>query len=134
MQHGAHSYLSPDGLWAVASIKDSDSEHPAVTAAYPREGGPSVRLCTFYCGGRWDISGSFFYFTPGDSNTYVLPINSVRGIPDFPAGGISTGADLKREKGVIVIPQQIDSAAGPNYYSYKRQNTRRNIYLIPLPD
>jgi len=33
-----------------------------------------------------------------------------------------------------VIPQQIDSAAGPNLYSYTRENTRRNIYRIPLPD
>jgi hypothetical protein len=31
------------------------------------------------------------------------------------------------------MPQDIESAVRPNYYSYTRQNTRRNIYRIPLP-
>jgi hypothetical protein len=55
------------------------------------------------------------------------PSTTVRGIPDFPAGGISTGADLKREKGVIVIPQQIDSAAGPPTITLTRARTRGGI-------
>ena len=70
----------------------------------------------------------------GDLNTYMLPVSTARGIPNFPAGGITTGADLKADKRVLVIQKEIESAAGPNYYSYTRQNTRRNIYRIPLPE
>ena len=29
---------------------------------------------------------------------------------------------------MIVIPHEIDSAVGPNFYSYTHVNTRRNIY------
>jgi eukaryotic-like serine/threonine-protein kinase len=128
---------SPNGRWIVASTKRADAEHPYASVAYPVDGGSPVRLCNSYCVGRWDIAGKFFYVTSntlGGPNTYVLPVNPARGIPDFPAGGIATGTQLKKQKGVTVIPQQIDSAAGPNYYSYTRQNTRRNIYRIPLPE
>jgi Tol biopolymer transport system component len=128
--------ISPDGRWVVASAKGTDDEHPYATAAYPLDGGPSLRLCNSYCGGRWDISGKFFFLTlpaSGDLNTYMLPV-SARGIPNFPAGGITTGADLKTDKRVLGIPRQIESAVGPNHYSYTRQNTRRNIYRIPLPE
>jgi hypothetical protein len=85
------------------------------------------------CHGR----GKFFYLffgASGDLNTYALPINPARGIPGFPPGGLHSAADLKVEKGLIVIPQQIDSAVAPNHYSYTRENTRRNIYRIPLPE
>ena len=119
------------------AAKVTDAEHPFAVTAYPLDGGPSLRLCNWYCVGRWDISEKFFFLTlpeSGDLNTYMLPVSTARGIPNFPAGGITTGADLKADKRVLVIPQQIESAAGPNHYSYTRQNTRRNIYRIPLPE
>lgn len=72
-------------------------------------------------------------FGSSDENTYALPVNPARGIPNFPSGGV-TGADLKADKRVIVIPQEIESAVRPNYYSYTRHNIRRNIYRVPLPE
>jgi Tol biopolymer transport system component len=130
--------VSPDGRWVVVTIKDSNDEHPAVMAAYSLAGGPAVRVCTFYCGASWDVNGKFLYLgsnnVAGGETAYMLPVNPARGIPDFPASGFSSDADLQKQKGIIVIPQQIDSAAGPNFYSYTRVNTRRNIYRIPLPD
>lgn len=119
------------------SARRTDDEHPYAVTAYPLDGGPSLRLCKSYCVGRWDISGKFFYLkfpVAGDLNTYMLPVSPALGIPNFPAGGIATGADLKADNRVLVIPQQIESAAGPNHYSYTRQNTRRNICRIPLPE
>jgi eukaryotic-like serine/threonine-protein kinase len=129
--------VSPDGRWAVGSIKGPDDENFAVTTAFPIDGGPSVRLCNGYCQGRWDVSGKIFFMTfnaPKDSSTYALPVNPARGLPDFLAGGVRSAADLKGTKGMAPIPQEIESAAGPNYYSFSRHNTRRNIYRIPLPD
>jgi eukaryotic-like serine/threonine-protein kinase len=127
---------SPDGRWVVASTREPDGEPSVATTAYPLDGGPPLRLCkSLYCPGRWDISGRFYYlgFGSGDVNTYALPVNAARGIPNFPPGGVATGADLKADKRLVVIPQDIESAIRPNYYSYTRQNIRRNIYRIPLP-
>ncbi len=130
--------VSPDGRWAVVSVKNNkDPEYPAVQLLYPLDGGPSIRLCSFYCAAGWDVSGRFFYLTfsaPEGANSYIRPVNPARGIPDLPAKGFVTSTDLKTDKGNIVVPQGIDSASGPNYYFYTRNNTRRNIYRIPLPD
>jgi eukaryotic-like serine/threonine-protein kinase len=129
--------VSPDGRWALTTTKSNDVEHPAVFTAYPVDGGSPVLVCTTLCTARWDITGKFFYvvlYGSGGSTTYLMPVNPARGIPDLPAAGISTGDDLKRVKGVTVIPQQIDSLAAPGFYSYTRHNTRRNIYRIPVPD
>src|SRR5207253_10642508 len=128
---------SPDGRWVLASTRATDGERSVATIAYALDSGSSLRLCYSYCAGGWDISGKFFYLTfpaAGDLNTYMLPVSPARGIPNFPAGGITTGAELKADNRVLVIPQQLESAAGPNHYSYTRQNTRRNTYRIPLPE
>jgi eukaryotic-like serine/threonine-protein kinase len=128
--------ISPDGRWVVVPAKGMDNEHEAVLTAYPLDGGPSIPLCNSYCTGDWDISGKFFYLSfnaTGNGGTYMLPVTA-RGIPNLPPGGVTTGDDLKTDKRLIMIPQQIDSAAGLNHYSYTSHNTRRNIYRIPLPD
>jgi serine/threonine protein kinase len=130
--------VSPDGRWAVVGVKDSRDEHPSIEAAYPVAGGPAVRVCTFYCGGNWDVTGKFFYLRPMNVGSggisYMLPVDRTRGIPDFPGAGFASEADLMKQKGVVEVPHPIDSAAGTNYYSYTRVNTRRNIYRIPLPE
>jgi serine/threonine protein kinase/Tol biopolymer transport system component len=128
--------VSPDGRWALASTREADDENTVATTAYPLDGGPPQLLCKSYCGGYWDVSGKFFYlgFGQGDTNTYALPVNPARGIPEIPPGSVTKGADLKADKRVVVIPQSIESAVQPNYYSYTRHNVRRNIYRIPLPE
>jgi eukaryotic-like serine/threonine-protein kinase len=129
--------VSPDGRWVVASTKGPDDENFVLATAYPIDGGPSVRLCNAYCSTRWDTSGKAFFLTfqaPKDLKSYALPVNPARGLPDLPPGGVRTAADLKGNKRLVPIPEGIESAAGPNYYSYTRENTRRNIYRIPLPD
>jgi hypothetical protein len=129
--------VSPDGRWVVAPTKGVDAEHQYVLTAYSLEGGASILLCTSYCTGRWDTGGKFFYLNflaSGNGSTFMLPVNAARGIPNLPPEGVATGDALKGDKRLIVIPQQIDSAMGPNHYSYTRHETRRNIYRIPLPD
>jgi eukaryotic-like serine/threonine-protein kinase len=127
--------LSPDGRWVTAFNRGTDAEHAGGVSAIPLDGGPPIRVCNTYCLPRWDLSGKFFWlFFPVTGETYMLPVNPSRGLPDFPPGGINAEADLKKDKRIVVIHQQIDSAVGSNYYSYTRQNTRRNIYRIPLPE
>ena len=129
--------VSPDGRWVLASTRATDGERSVATIAYALDGGSSLRICYAYCAGAWDISGRFFYLgsgSPDDSNNYMLPVNPARGIPNFPPGGLTKGVDLKADKRVIAIPQGIESAVRPDYYSYTRRNVRRNIYRIPLPE
>jgi serine/threonine protein kinase/Tol biopolymer transport system component len=129
--------VSPDGRWAVAAAKVTNNEHPAAINAYPMDGGPAILLCTTLCRSHWDTTGKFFFVVTdirGNPNTYILPVNPARGIPNLPAGGIDMGGELKSEKGVIVIPQEVESASGSHLYSYTHQNTRRNIYRIPVPE
>jgi len=131
------SSVSPDGRWVLTLSRETGDEHTAVTTAYPLDGGPPVLVCkSLFCAGAWDVSGRFFYLGSGsrDGNTYALPVNPARGIPNFPPGGLTKGADLKADKRVLVIQQEIESAVRPNYYSYTRHNIRRNIYRIPLPE
>ena len=129
--------VSPDGRWVVAAVKNSGDESPAAAVAYPLEGGLPVRLCTFDCRLGWDVTGQFFHVTsstPGDTNTYLLPVNPARGLPDLPGSGIGSGSDLKQITGAVVVPEEIDSVVGSTYYSYTKESTRRNIYRIPLND
>ncbi len=129
--------VSPDGRWVVAAAKVTNNEHPAAINAYAMDGGPAILLCTTLCRSRWDTTGKFFFVVTdarGSPNTYILPVNPARGIPSLPAGGIDMGGMLKSEKGVILIPQEVESASGSHTYSYTHQNTRRNIYRIPVPD
>jgi serine/threonine protein kinase/WD40 repeat protein len=129
--------VSPDGRWVLASTRATDGERSVATIAYALDGGSPLRICYAYCAGAWDISGRFFYLgsgPPDDQNTYMLPVNPARGIPNFPPDGLTKGVGLKADKRVIVIPQRIESAVRPDYYSYTRRNVRRNIYRIPLPE
>ncbi len=121
----------------LASTRATDGERAVATIAYPLDGSSSLLMCYAYCKGAWDISGRFFYLgsgSPDDSNTYMLPVNPARGIPNFPPGGLTKGVDLKADKRVIAVPQGIESAVRPDYYSYTRRNVRRNIYRIPMPE
>jgi Tol biopolymer transport system component len=129
--------VSPDGRWVLVSTREADDEQSVATAAYPTDGGPSLLLCKTYCGGDWDVGGRFFYYHGSIleyANTYAMPVNPARGIPDFPPGGLTKDVDVKADKRIVVIPQDIESAVRPNYYVYTRHNVRRNIYRIPLPE
>jgi hypothetical protein len=55
------------------------------------------------------------------------------GLPKLPPAGIAREEDLKAAATAAVIPQAVDSAISPSIYAYSRQNTRRNLYRIPLP-
>jgi hypothetical protein len=88
------------------------------------------------CEASWDTHGAFFYLSfpaIGDPNTYVLLVRASSGLPDLPAEGVGGPDDLKPNSRVSVIPVEVDWATGPDFYSYTRFNTVRNIYRIPLP-
>jgi eukaryotic-like serine/threonine-protein kinase len=123
--------VSPDGRWIVAGAPGPDQEHMIATKAFAVDGGKAVTLCLGYCLLNWDTTGkfAFFFFQQLSENSYALPVQHDSGLPKMPPNGIARKEDLTNLK----IPEFVDSALSPSVYAYIRQNTRRNLYRIPLP-
>jgi serine/threonine protein kinase len=128
--------LSPDGRWVLVTTKGQDVEHFSSISLYAVEGGPPIVLCEALCEGDWDIQGKHLFLSfpaTGDSSAYFLAWNSTGGLADIPAGQVLTPSALKANRKVTIVPDNIESAAGPAFYSFTRKNVRRNIFRIFLP-
>jgi serine/threonine protein kinase/sugar lactone lactonase YvrE len=126
--------VSPDGRWVVASAPGPDSEHYAETMVFAVDGSKVMPLCEGYCVMTWDSSGKFVFVNYKDAATrqgvFVMPAQE-NGLPKFPAGGIMRREDLAKEN-LTAISHSLESAASPSVYAYTVQNTRRNLYRVPL--
>jgi eukaryotic-like serine/threonine-protein kinase len=128
--------VSPDGRWIVVFQKDdADKDHPYRTLAYPNGGGKPVMMCAA-CLVSWSVDGKYLAVQLGLppnslSQTYWVPVNVKRGLPDLPPQGLSGPEDLRKSNGRMIVPR-VDSALGPEKYSYTVTNIRRNIYRIPI--
>jgi eukaryotic-like serine/threonine-protein kinase len=131
--------VSPDGRWiAVLQKDDSDKAHPYSTVAYPNGGGKPIKLCAL-CIVNWSVDGKYLAFqfevpSNSSSHSYFLPVRGQSGLPELPPEGLKGPEDLKKSRGWVVVPPVVDSALGPEKYSYTQTNTRRNIYRIPIPE
>jgi Tol biopolymer transport system component len=127
--------VSPDGRWVVASSPVHSEEHTAAITAFSVDGGEAVRLCQGYCFPTWNTTGDllYIYFPSLHEGSYQLPVLHDTGLPKLPPSGIAQLEDLTNAKTAAVIPQTVDSAVSPSVYAYTLQNTRRNLYRIPLP-
>ena len=128
--------MSPDGKWVWVSTKSPDEQHFSSLALYPVEGGPSVTLCETLCEGNWDIQGTHLFLTfsaTGDPSTYFLSWNAAGRLSDVPAGQVLTLSALKANRKITIVPENIESAAGPGFYAFTRKNVRRNIFRVFLP-
>ena len=130
--------VSPDGRWIVVFQKDdADKDHPYRTLAYPNGAGKPVMMCAM-CLASWSPDGKYLALLLGlppssQLHTYLLPVNGERGLPKLPPKGLSGPEDLRKSNGVMVLPRVVDSALGPDKYSYTLTSIRRNIYRIPIP-
>jgi hypothetical protein len=128
--------VSPDGQWIMVLQKDdADKDHPYQTLAYPNGGGRPVPVCG-NCIASWSLGGRYLFlqFIQGPntySQAHLLPVRRGRGLPELPPEGLSGPEDLKKWNRGIVLPRGVDSALGPEKYSYTIMNIRRNIYRIP---
>jgi eukaryotic-like serine/threonine-protein kinase len=128
--------VSPDGRWVVATTPGSgDEEHVTMGAvkAFAVDGTAAVTVCVGHCRINWDTSGRFvyFHFRQPQESTLALPLIGDSGLPKTPPVADSI-KDFAKDKG-ISIPSNVESAVTPSVYAYTRQNTRRNLYRIPLP-
>ena len=127
--------VSPDGRWFVALAPVLNQDQLVAVKAFPVDGGAAVTLCTGFCSLKFDNSGKFAYLysTLLPETGYVLSVQKESGLPKLPSSGVSRIEDLAQSKTGAVIPSSVDSAVNPGLYAYTRQNTRRNLYRIPLP-
>ena len=125
---------SPDGRWVIASVPIHGRDETARNIAIAVDGGQVVNVCSGYCLFSWDVSGRTAYIRNESrfQGTYALPVSPESGLPRLPPDGITRAEDLARMRGAVRIPTLIDSGLGPSVYAYTRQNTRRNLYRIPL--
>lgn len=127
--------VSPEGRWIVAASPGPDREHTVATKAFAVDGSKAVTLCLDYCFFTWDTAGKFVYvyFWQLHESSYALPVLHDSGLPKVPPGGIARMEYLENAKTVTAIHQIVSSAVSPSIYAYTRENTRRNLYRIPLP-
>lgn len=127
--------VSPSGRWLFAASPGPDQEHTAQITAFALDGSTSFPACVGYCSLIWDTTGKFVYvsFPSLFEGTYPLPALPDTELPKLPPAGISRIEDLASAKASAPIPVTVESAFSPSVYAYARQNTRRNLYRIPLP-
>ena len=123
--------VSPDGQWLVVYARPSKEEAGA-TLALPVGGGPPVQLYGQGIRVKWSPDGRLLFLSTG--NTYVLPVPPGRTLPEIPAGGFRSEAEIASLPGVRVI-DSLDVAPGPtpDVYAFSRETVQRNLYRIPVP-
>jgi len=127
--------ISPDGRWVVVQMPIPGEEHTTATKAFATDGSAIVPLCNGYCMPHWDTTGKHFYvyIQEFSAKTYPIPVVPSTGLPKIPTAGIARIEDLTALKGDAPIPLYVETAVSPSVYAYTRDNTRRNLYRIPLP-
>ena len=70
--------------------------------------------------------------TPG--KTYIVPLTPGRVLPEIPAGGFHSEAEMARIPGVRIVDGP-DVAPGPTpeVYAFSRETVHSNLYRIPVP-
>lgn len=127
------SSISPDGRWLAVMAGN--------TYLYPIGGGSLVPLGADMAV-RWTPDGKHFVVSMGQSGlrvrgagtTYVIPLPLGQMLPNIPAGGFRSRAEIARLPGVSII-DAADVAFGRSLdvYALSRETTQRNLYKIPLP-
>jgi len=127
--------VSPDGRWIVAGGLGTDQEHTPGIRAFALDGNAKVTLCVVNCELHWDMSGKFaiLNFETLHRGSYALPVMRDSGLPKIPLSERPNIPDFPNSKAITTIPWYVESAVSPSVYAYTRQNTRRNLYRIPLP-
>jgi hypothetical protein len=84
----------------------------------------------------WSPDGAFVYFVvPGRTQTYAVPLQPGRHLPDLPPSGLSSLAAAGELPGAHAISaERTFPGANPSIFSFVLVTTHRNIYRISVPD
>ena len=126
--------VSPDGRWVAAASPGAGEDDPQVTKAYGVDGSGAVPMCVDYCFAQWDSTGkyAFIIFPALQQGTFPVPVMHDEGLPKTPSGGFARIEDIPNRNTYPPIPWYVESAISPLVYAYSRQDTKRNLYRIPL--
>jgi hypothetical protein len=134
--------VSPDGKWVAGFGPIPGKETGSFVYAYSTTGRAPVPVCTPVCIYRWAPDGKFLYVSipvgfmslGAVGHTYVLPTQPGSMLPDLPAGGFKSEADIAAIPGVRVIDAaDMDPGPSPEVYVFSREVVQRNLYRIPIP-
>jgi hypothetical protein len=136
--------VSPDGQWIVVWTSVEEENTSSTVLAYRLRDGKLVRLCNL-CGVVWPADRKYVYFVGrGFSTTritsingiYALPLKSGQMLPDLPATGFKSEAELKTF-GAIQLPDigadEMSPGPTPHVFAFSRRTIQRNLYRVPLP-
>jgi Tol biopolymer transport system component len=136
--------VSPDGQWIVVWMPVPDENTASAVEGYRLSDRKLVRLCDL-CGIGWSADRKYVYFLgtgfgtnklKSVSGIYALPLKAGQMLPDLPAGGIKSEAELKA-LGAVDLPNTDfdDMSPGPSLriFAFSRRSIQRNLYRIPLP-
>jgi hypothetical protein len=130
--------VSPDGKWMMVYARSREEQHGGAVAL-PLDGGPPVDVSS-PGGGEWSADGRLLFLTAdrngysvGRGRTYVIPLPPRRALPDIPAGGFQSEADIAKLPGVRVIDANVTPGPTAEVYAFTRQTVQRNLYRIPVP-
>jgi Tol biopolymer transport system component len=128
--------ISPDRHWIVSWVPMAGKDTTTIVKAFPSDGGPPVTICSS-CYLKWprDQSALFLSFTGNDEGglTYILGLAHGKALPDFPAGGIRSGDDLKPLPILTMVKQPwVFPGATSSVYAFGRGFVQRNLHRIPI--
>jgi dipeptidyl aminopeptidase/acylaminoacyl peptidase len=133
--------VSPDGKLAFALTASSDESLPLTTLAFRSDGiGPPTRVCYFACNPRWSPDAKFLYLS-FPVRAYAMTVHEVLAVelknvsmlPNLPASGIRSAADLAGVKVTKIFRQSIFPGTDPSTYTFTQKVVHYNLYRVPVP-
>jgi len=131
------SNISPDGKWLVAWAPRGGDGPPAFQA-FPLDGGSPITIAPAILfdwsrnGSSLAITSSFGSVIP-EGRSYLLPLSRGQVLPDIPAGGFQSEAEVARIPGIRRIDlERVMPGPTPETYAFYRGTIQRNLYRIPL--
>jgi hypothetical protein len=109
-------------------------EQTAESTALAGNGGATVPLSPGYCFMSWKTAGTVVVLHSPSllKGTHLIAVKQDTGLPTLPPRIRAIGGFGQRET-AAVIPGQVDSIVSSSIYAYTRENARRNLDRIPLP-
>ena len=129
--------ISPDERFIGVRRSQNKEDNWTSIEAFPLAGGPSIPLCSGWCGVDWTRDGKAMYIswvaTKGGSEyqTFVVPLVRGTGLPKLPTAGFKSGAEL-RKAAVQVLDGSVHPGPDSATYSTTKTTSQSNLYRIPL--
>jgi eukaryotic-like serine/threonine-protein kinase len=131
--------ISRDGQWLLAG-----GQGFSVTA-FPLRGGSPVPILRANVASsnpnlRWSPDGKLVVLSLPTAalltggRTYAIPLPPGRALPEVPAGGFQSEAEIAKLPGARRIDAyEVTFGPKPEVYAFARETAQRNLYRIPLP-